>query len=377
LGFRLLTCRFLVRVEGDAAFAQGLGERLWGEARTVSTRTLLHVGFCHSGTTSLQQNFFARRSDIFYCTPVGDCGGIFSYLKYEEDTALVEHRVQELCEQYIWARLGPHQRLVLSDETFVEQPEVYYTPQKMPIGTIAQRLRSLFPDASILFTIRNQLDYVVSCYLNLKRNYAHLANRSIEDFDAWFAGNLTQMANLYLRNLDYSRAITTFQRTFGKDAVAVLPLESLGLVGAEGYLRSIGDLLSIDISAADLENFRPVRNRRISVLEDSLLTHWHDPAYRGLYDSLAVAVGPARLRDLFDAAEPARVALDERQIAVIQQRCADGNLYLERQFGLDLSGVGYPMPDIEPRLIHRPPFRLLARARSSPAASYQRAAASS
>lgn len=327
----------------------------------MSIKTLIHVGFCHSGTTSLQENFFARRPDIFYRSSFGDCGGIFSYIKYEDEGALTERTLQQLCKQHIYAEIRPHQRLVLSDETLVEQPEIYYTPQKMPISLIAQRMKRLFPNANILFTTRNQFDYVASCYLNLKRNYAHLANRSIEDFDAWFAGNLTQIANLYLRNLDYSRAVTAFQSLFGRMAVAVLPLELLELEGAAAYLRKISELLSIEITAEDLENFRPIRNRRMSGLEDALLTHWHDPAYRNLYDALVVAMGPARLRDLLDAAEPARIVLDEQQTAQIRQRCANGNLYLEREFALDLSGLGYPMPDAKLRLIDSSWLRSQAR----------------
>jgi hypothetical protein len=342
----------------------------------VGVKTLIHVGFCHSGTTSLQENFFARRPDIFYRSSFGDCGGIFSYIKYEDEGARTERTLERLSEQHIFAKIGPHQRLVLSDETFVEQPEIYYTPQKMPISLIAQRMKRLFPKAKILFTTRNQFDYVASCYLNLKRNYAYLANRSMEDFDAWFAGNLTQIANLYLRNLDYSRAVTTFQRFFGSAAVTVLPLESLELQGAAAYLRKISELLSIEITAEDLENFQPIRNRRMSGLEDALLTHWHDPAYRNLYDAFVVAIGPARLRDLLDAAGPAQIVLNEQQIAQIHQRCADGNLYLEREFGLDLSVLGYPMPDTQVHLIHSSWSRSLARNVLSPAIPFRHSAVS-
>jgi hypothetical protein len=341
----------------------------------VSSRTLIHVGFCHSGTTSLQENFFASRRDIFYCTSVAEYGGIFSYIKYEEDCALVERRLDELCGQYIWANIKPNQNLVLSDETLVEQPEVYYTPQKMPISLVAQRLKHAFPDALILFTIRNQFEYVVSCYLNLKRNYARFANRSIEGFDAWFAGNFTQMANLYMRHLDYSRAIAIFASVFGADAITVLPLESLELLGTQAYLGRVGKLIGVEITKEDVENFRPIQNRRISALENAILTYWNNPAYRVLYASLAAAIGRDRLRELLDRAEPAKIALNNDQIAVIHRRCASGHLSLEREFGLDLSALGYPMPYTEPHLIHFRRSRSLAQRLPLRAASRQRAAA--
>src|ERR1700733_4287318 len=284
----------------------------------MSIETLIHVGFAHSGTTSLQENFFARRPDIFYCTSVGDFGGIFSYIKYEEDAARADRALEHFCKKHIWAKIGPRQRLVLSDETFVEQPEIYYTPQKMPTSLIAQRLRRLFPNARILFTTRNQFDYVASCYFNLQRNYAHLSTRSIEDFNTWFAGNNTQIANIFLRILDYSRAVIAFERILGPAAVTVLPLESLELEGAPSYLRKVAEQLNIEITDEDLENFRPIRNRRISALEDALLAQWHDPVYRNLYDALAIAIGPTRLQDFLDAAEPARIVLSEQQNELIR-----------------------------------------------------------
>ena len=51
---------------------------------------IIHVGFAHSGTTSLQQNLFLRRSEFLYCgLPYGEIGGIFSELgdrKFQDDT---------------------------------------------------------------------------------------------------------------------------------------------------------------------------------------------------------------------------------------------------------------------------------------------------
>jgi hypothetical protein len=72
--------------------------------RAMSIETLIHVGFAHSGTTSLQENFFARRPDIFYCTSVGDFGGIFSYIKYEEDAARADRALEHFCKKHIWAQ---------------------------------------------------------------------------------------------------------------------------------------------------------------------------------------------------------------------------------------------------------------------------------
>jgi hypothetical protein len=304
---------------------------------TGNNVTLIHVGFCHSGTTSLQQNFFSRRPDIFCCTSVGNCGGIFSLIKYEENASYVDRRVKPLIDQYVSRNMSPGQKLVLSDETLVEQPEVYYTPHKLPVGLIAQRLKRFFPNAQILFTLRNQFDYVVSCYFNLKRNYAHFANRNIEDFDAWFAGNHSQLANLFLRNLDYSRAIGTFESVFGKHAVSVLPLEALPILGEKGYLTRIGNLIGAEITEVDAKRFAVVRNKRMSRAEDAIATTWRFPAARRSLNRLVQTY-----QACFGVHSPAAVHLTDDQIALIRERCAEGNSFLQDEFGIDLAGLGYP-----------------------------------
>jgi hypothetical protein len=156
----------------------------------MQRRTILHVGFSHSGTTSLRKNLLERRDKLFYCgQPYGVRGGIFSDIKYKPDYPLYSgfriiplnalrwtlggtgrwrdgRQIEKLCRSYIFEQASRHQSITVSDETFVDQPEIYYTPSMLPVRTIAERLRSLFPDAEILFTTRNQLDYVVSSLLS-------------------------------------------------------------------------------------------------------------------------------------------------------------------------------------------------------------------
>ncbi len=307
---------------------------------TGNNVTLIHVGFCHSGTTSLQRNFFSRRADIFCCTSVGNCGGIFSLIKYEENASHVERQVKLLIDRYVSRKIARGQKLVLSDETLVEQPEIYYTPQKLPVSVIAQRLKRFFPNAQILFTVRNQFDYVVSCYFNLKRNYADLANRTMEDFDAWFAGNHSQISNLFLRNLDYSQAIGTFADVFGKQAVSVLPLEALSMLGEKGYLTRIGDLLRAEITEVDARRFEVVRNKRMSRAEDAITTNWRFGAARRSLNRLV-----RTYQTCMGEHSPAAVRLTDGQIALIRDRCAEGNRLLQDEFGIDLAALGYPSRD--------------------------------
>ncbi len=264
---------------------------------------ILHVGFAFSGTTSLQLNLLSRRADVFYAgLPYGGLGGIFSRIKYQEPEQYDSDLVAGLCKEWIFDRMSAGQRLVLSDETFVEQPAIYYTPALAPIGTIAVRLRNIFGDGIVLFTLRNQYRAVISNYLTLKRNAAD-EGREIEPFDAWIAGNRTQIRNLHLRNLDASYAIRIYQRVFGRHAVHVLPLEQLTESGTGAYLARLAEITGLEVSPREVEAY--VRR---------------------------------------NGSPPNDIELSPEQRSFVQGRAAAGNVLIASEFGLPLREFGYPWP---------------------------------
>jgi hypothetical protein len=266
---------------------------------------IIHVGFGHSGTTSLQDNIFSKRSDIFYAgIPHGELGGIFSWMKYLEPERYDQAETARLCDELIFKKVGSDQRLVVSDECFVEQPEVYYTPPMMPVGIIAERLRAQFGESIVLFTLRDQMRYVTSMYFNLKKNYAALANRAIEPFDVWFAGNQNQERNLFLRNLDPSHAIKVYQNLFGAKSVHVLPLELLVRRGAQAYLDRLTEITGIPFTPDDAKHYVA---RNVSPLHG--------------------------------------LVLDDGQRATIRRHAAAANAFVATEFGLPLREFGYPLPD--------------------------------
>jgi hypothetical protein len=125
----------------------------------------------------------------------------------------------------------------------------------MPIRVIAERLRAQFGRSTVLFTLRSQYSSVTSNYLVLKNNYERLANRKIEPFDAWFAGNLTQVRNLFLRNLDPSHAIDVYRNVFGAGAVHVLPLEIISRHGVKAYLDHLSRISGFEFSSAEIRGY--------------------------------------------------------------------------------------------------------------------------
>lgn len=235
--------------------------------------------------------------------PYDKLGGIFSSIKYLDPDQYQHEATAAQCQRLIFGKMLPAQRLIISDETLTEQSAIHYTPAMMPVRIIAERLHALFGPATILFTIRSQFHYAVSMYQVLKRNYSELSNTAIEPFNAWFAGNHTQLSNLFLRNLDFSHAIKIYQSVFGGDAVRVLPLELLTRDGNVAYLKQLGEILGLPISPAEAEEYRP-RNQ----------------------------------------SPPHSIVLSRRQRHTISERAAAGNAWLAETFNLPLREFGYPLP---------------------------------
>src|SRR5258708_27187515 len=128
----------------------------------------IHVGFGNTGTTSLQQNFFAVRDDIFFVgEPYGERGGIFTAIKSKEDFKFSGSYFMGLCEDLIWKKHA-ERPIVISDETFCDTPLLYCGSYMMPRDIIARRLHEFFPSAKIIFTIRDQRHYAMSAYSNFK-----------------------------------------------------------------------------------------------------------------------------------------------------------------------------------------------------------------
>lgn len=319
-------------------------DRLRGLGMSVADEepVFLHVGFGHSGTTSLQLNFFSRRPDLHYLgTPYDKAGGLLSFLKYVDDYLLDEPKVMQWCREVVYD--GPERKgrpIVISDETLCDSSEVYYCPRHLPSDAVAARLKCCFPTAKILFTIRNQAEYVSSMYYNLKRNYAFLAGMPIPAFNEWWAGMHTQVRQHYLQNLDYYPLIDHYGKLFGRENLLILTLEELKKHGTRAYLEKLCRFMNVELRLADIDDFNLPRNQRMTVVESRLadlvtagVAEWTAAAKELLQkESLAILVSQApRLQ----------VEFTDDQRETIRQSVVPGNQRLAAEFNLPLGELGY------------------------------------
>jgi hypothetical protein len=303
--------------------------------------TFIHVGFMNSGTTSLQRNFFSRRSDFFYAgEPYHERGGIFSNIRSGEDYLFDRALISELCDKQIYKVRG-ERTIVISDETFCDTPQTYFAPFMVSRDHVAMRLKRYFPDARIIFTIREQRQYVTSMYLNFKRNSAFLDRCTVPKFSRWFRGMLTQVRCHYLQNLDYSETIGIYAQIFGRSNLCILPLEMIANDGERVYLGKLCDFMGVQLYEVDIDNFCTVQNRRMSTRKNFVSELMADDRFSGLLTDLAERFGRDEVDAFIDDGPRAELVLSTDEEHEIERRVSVGNRLIAQEFGLDLERYGY------------------------------------
>jgi len=303
----------------------------------------VHVGFTNTGTTSLQRNFFSTRDDIFFAgEPYGERGGIFTAIKSIEDFKFDTALVEDQCAELIYRRSGGRP-IVISDENLCDTPQLYFGPYVVPRDTIARRLHHFFPSAKIIFTIRDQRQYAVSAYFNLKKNTAFCDAMPVPSFSTWLSAMLSRKRSHFLQNLNLLEIIDYYATLFGHENVCVLPLEMLVIDGAEIYLRTLCDFLGIPFSDPDAANYTEIHNRRMSRRRKFAAELLQDARFSCLFAELTDLLGSERLDAFLDEGPRASVELQPEDEEKIRCRVGAGNWLLAHEFGLELARYGYLM----------------------------------
>jgi hypothetical protein len=331
--------------ETDTEWPDATSGRLSHTPMRRAGSVFLHVGFAHSGTTFLQENIFPKLQDSYYCgAPYGDLGGIFSTLKYIEDFQLADAEFGTLENQVSTQIFEPAagRNIIISDETFSDWTELFFAPAHVPRDVVANRLHALFPNARILFTLREQVGYLTSCYLNLKRNFLKFDGLSAPGFHQWFEGLQTQMRCLYLQNLNYSGLIAIYAGLFGRENVFVLPLELLIVGEKEEYKRLLSKFLAEDIARwIDDSVFRVKSNPRLTRHELLVMELAGKPGVSWLWKTVMTVEMREEVLRQASRSRPVRIELTQAETDYVLRCVAKGNQEIESLFGVGLRRLGY------------------------------------
>ncbi|MDA0219553.1 MAG: sulfotransferase [Proteobacteria bacterium] len=301
----------------------------------MTARVFIHVGVPKSGTSTLQLDVFPKHEEIdFRFWPKRDTiEGLFSCLYGDTlyDDAAFEACARRIAESHA----GTEGAVLYSRE--------HLTHQRYDRGTMARRLRRLFGEASIILTIRNQFDWFESSYVwNLRLLREPWRGGVPPGLESYLAGQWRERHRSRLASGDFGALARLYTELFGRERVLVLAFEDM-VARPERYAEALFGFLDVsrerglELLAAKHRNPR-LTERRYA------LWYWRAigmpmALQRLLYGRVALP-GADRL---LDAGPAKREPLPERWREELGHHYAPGNRYLEREFGLDLAGHGYPV----------------------------------
>ena len=146
-------------------------------------------------------------------------------------------------------------KTIYSDEVFLAnlvnnmQKEKY----NLNLEGVVKKIKKIIPNPYLIFTIRNQEEYLKSWYnqtFQTKKNYSN------KSFLKFIDKSLKNKGVINLEMLDYYKVIKTFKKYFPKSKVEILLFEDF-TNNYNFFIRKIASIL--DISEKELANFKKIK----------------------------------------------------------------------------------------------------------------------
>lgn len=291
---------------------------------------LLHAGFAKTATTTLQEGLFDHHPDIGFLGRTRDgrpLDRLIHRISREDSIAYDHAAVRDALAETI-DRLPAERRLLISCENL----SLYEVGDR---GLVAARLARLFPNATVLFTIRNQNALLSAWYIQKMKKYVKGGHwLSLEEYVRL---KNKEPHRSIMGDLDFAPRVFHYMKLFGDDRVEVLPYELLHSDRA-AFAGRLADLIDIDAGAVEAELARQPLNPRLG----TAYIDFHRRYGRWLPGYLARKIGTRiAQRGLGTRLE---VDLPERVRRLVAASCASGNAKLDAVFDLGLADWQYPMP---------------------------------
>lgn len=217
-------------------------------------KVCLHIGFPRTGTTALEIHLFRKAENLHYLGELqrGPLRPIFevdilSKDRIEFDAESTKSRTWNVIRSL--AELDDSRTLLFSNHSLV-----FNWRNHVDRVTVAERLRSIFGDASIGIVIRHQRDMVESMYRHLLMNGAYIS------FPTFLRGIRFEEHQGPLPQLKYYELVRLYRELFGAANVRVFCYEKLR-DEPELFLKEFCAFLGEDV---DIPRSVPVENQSLS-----------------------------------------------------------------------------------------------------------------
>jgi len=228
------------------------------------SRVTVHIGLPKTATTTLQQKVFPAHPGIRYLGPRAEypeldqamsalCSA--DSLNYDAATGL------EVVDRLMSSPLGGERPVVVSYEAV--------TAQGRDRRLKAERLKGLFPDARIVFTVRRPEDMLVSVYFQWLKGFGGKM-REAPGLDAWLDQDQQDSWRGNFLRLQYEKVLELYRSLFGRANVLLVFFEDL-IDDRAKFARQLSEFIGVDSETTTNLLAQDKSNPRMSSLRYSEL----------------------------------------------------------------------------------------------------------
>jgi hypothetical protein len=298
----------------------------------------IHAGFVKTATSTLQHGVFSRHEGInFLGLPTQDdrlAAAIHAIAK-ADSSCFDLRQIRETFRHHLES--GPAREVTLvSYENFT----LYESRDK---GIVARRLKEIFGDCRIFFTMRRQEELVRAWYLQKLPKY--ISGHNFLEFDDWLKLKMQESHKSIMGELDFNSTIRYYEELFGRENVEVFLFEHLRQNAAD-FAERMASWLGVDPTRfANLlvqAHYNPTitqRQRDFGRFTTTYLPRFLTDRGARLMPRLVRKCFKRFLERGPSAKAPRSEALD----AWIADHCRSGNRALNARYGDQLARYGYTL----------------------------------
>jgi hypothetical protein len=295
---------------------------------TLNTNIFIHPGFTKTATTSLQQLVFTQHPEI-------------QYLGLPESKAEVKWAIKHICYAdsiiYDEEKVSDIFNTVLQSFN-LEQPvllsyEILANHESKDKGLVARRLKSLFQEAKVFFTLRRQEEVLESFYLQKLPRY--MRENSYVPFDRWLKDAAKSPHHSILDDINYFPIVSYYATLFGKESIRLFLFEDLRK-DPKNYAKQIAEYIGVDFVI--FQNLIQSGKKNMTVSQEYIdfWNRWGSVMPHRLSRKLSKRVASK-------GRVPAKIDIGDRGRETVCRICAEGNRHLSKEFNVSLGDNGYSL----------------------------------
>ena len=213
----------------------------------------IHIGYPKTGTTTLQEELFAKHDDIFYLNQYIS-SDLFRDVFYAREN-YVKRQIYNYKNVFRNIDILEGKTVVLSSESFTSYGMFFqHHPQPMMFtvdpNTMARKLSLIFKETKIFDniyvfgSIRRQDDMIKSMYAQVYNRFFK-KHKQTKDFRSFLQYAIENDDNFILDTLQYNYVFDEYERLFGESFVKVLVYEQMKYE-PEVFYKNLSEFLGIN-----------------------------------------------------------------------------------------------------------------------------------